>query len=55
MPFIRKGKLIFQIVEAVINWRCRKHQHLRLYSGSDDLLHQGNIAVILGVLVRVLN
>ena len=55
MPFIRKSKLVFQIIEAVVDRRGRKHQHFRLYAGSDDLLHQGNIAVILGVLVRVLD
>ena len=53
MPFISKGKLIFQVIETVI-YRCgRKHQHFCFDTSSDNLFHQGDITIILCVIIRV--
>ena len=38
-------QLVFQVSEAVVHRSGREHQHLRLYTGLDDVLHQALVAV----------
>ena len=55
VSFISQGKLIFQVIEAVIDRRGGEHQHLCFHACSDDLFHQGYIAIVLGFFIRVFN
>ena len=46
-------KLILQVIESVVDRRCRQHQHLCLYTGLNDLVHQLQIAVLSRIAVIV--
>ena len=52
VPLIGKGKLVLQINKTVVDWRCREHQNFGFYSGTDHLIHQTLITVILRLAVR---
>ena len=39
VSFVSQGKLIFQVIEAVIDRRGGEHQHLCFHACTDDLFH----------------
>ena len=55
VSFVSQGKLIFQVIEAVVDRRGGEHQHLCFHACTDDLFHQGYIAIVLGFFIRVFN
>ena len=39
VSFVSQGKLIFQVIEAVVDRRGGEHQHLCFHACTDDLFH----------------
>ena len=52
VALVGQRKLIAQIEEAIVDRRCRKHQHFRLYAGAYDLAHQNLVAIFAVALMR---
>ena len=55
VSFICKGKLIFQVIKAIVYRRSRKHKNFGFYTCSNNFFHQGNIAIILCFFIRIFN
>ena len=45
IALIGKRKLVFKIVEAVVNRSCREHQNLSLHALTDNLIEQSEVTV----------
>ena len=52
VTLVGQCKLIAQIEEPIVDRRCRKHQHLRLYARAYDLAHQNLVAIFAVTLMR---
>ena len=44
-------QLIFQVVEAIVDWCGREHQDFGPHAGADDLVHQSQVTVLAWVRV----
>ena len=52
VTLVGQCKLIAQIEKSIVDRRCRKHQHLRLYARAYDLAHQNLVAIFAVALMR---
>ena len=51
VTFVSEGKLIAQVVEAVVDGCGRQHKHFGFDSGADNFIHQLEIAVLSRIFV----
>ena len=49
IALVSKLKLVFQIVESVVNRGRGKHQDFGLHARTDDLIHQTQITILTGI------